>query len=126
MIAIQVAVLINCQQDGKVTVGERSSVRMCCRRQSALNALDLNGKWVGHHRPLRTLLRTPLRPPSPPAATSRRSPAALPYVRRRSSISLSTSERSRPPPASATSISTPPWSAPPLGGSARRTPVHGP
>ncbi len=29
MIAIQVAVLIDCQQDGKVTVGERSRVRMC-------------------------------------------------------------------------------------------------
>src|SRR5260370_7256873 len=102
MIAIQVAVLIDCQQDGKVTVGERSRVRMCCRRQSALKALDLNGKWVSHHRPLRTLLRTPLRQPSSPAATSGRPPAALPYVRRRSSIPLPTPDRPPPPPAAPT------------------------
>jgi hypothetical protein len=42
VIAIEIAVLIDGQQDGDITVGERSRAHTCCRRQSGRGRLDLN------------------------------------------------------------------------------------
>ena len=62
VIAVEVAVLMQGQQEGRVTIRERSTTNLSCRRQSAGAGLDLNRNGGLSHDRREPSLEPPLEP----------------------------------------------------------------